>query len=64
MTKKNQVKANGKLLGVQKAATFLDVSTSSIRRWAQRGKLSGLKIGSRGDWRFTKDNLMKLTRKV
>jgi excisionase family DNA binding protein len=64
MTKKNQDRIREKLLNVQNAAAFLDVSTSSIRRWAQRGKLLGLKIGSRGDWRFTKDNLMKLTRKV
>lgn len=63
MNKKRQDKIDGQLLNVQNAAAFLDVSVSTIRRWAQQGKLKGGKIGGRGDWRFTKDDLLKIVRK-
>lgn len=49
-----------KLLNVQKAASFLGVSTATIRQWAQNNKLQGVKVGSRGDWRFTKEELSKM----
>ena len=42
-----------KLLSVKQAAEFIGVSVPTIRRWAQQKKLIGLKVGSRGDWRFT-----------
>ncbi|MDQ3098305.1 MAG: helix-turn-helix domain-containing protein [bacterium] len=48
------------LLNVHKAADFLGVSVTSIRRWAQQGKLKGTKLGIRGDWRFTKEDLLKM----
>jgi len=48
------------LLNVQQAARFLAVSVSTIRRWAQQKKLNGLKVGIRGDWRFTKVDLSKM----
>ena len=52
----------GQLLNVQKAATFLDVNPNTIRKWAQSAKLQGVKIGSRGDWRFTKGDLLKMVK--
>jgi excisionase family DNA binding protein len=48
------------LLGVRKAAALLGVSVTTIRRWAQSKKITGLKIGIRGDWRFTKEDLAKM----
>ena len=63
MNKKQQVQVDEQLHSVQKAATFLDVSANTIRRWAQLGKLNGVKIGSRGDWRFTKNDLLQMIRK-
>jgi len=48
------------LLNVHKAATFLGVSVTTIRRWAQQKKLNGVKLGTRGDWRFTKEDLLKM----
>lgn len=48
------------LLNVQKSAIFLGVNANTIRRWAKTGKLKGIKVGSRGDWRFTKEKLLKL----
>jgi PAS domain S-box-containing protein/excisionase family DNA binding protein len=51
-----------KLLSVRSAASFLGVSPATIRLWAQKGRLHGVKIGSRGDWRFTKKELSKMVR--
>lgn len=60
MTKKKQEKIERQFLNVQNAAAFLDVSPNTIRRWAQQRKLKGVKIGSRGDWRFTKNDLLTI----
>lgn len=53
-------KNNEKLLTVKQAATFLSVSVPTIRRWAQLKQLVGLKVGTRGDWRFSKEALLKM----
>ena len=49
------------LLNVQKAGAFLGVNPGTIRRWAKTGMLSGIKVGTRGDWRFKEEALLKLT---
>lgn len=46
------------LLDVVQAAEFLRVSPGTIRRWAQKKQLTGVKVGVRGDWRFTRESLM------
>jgi PAS domain S-box-containing protein len=61
MTEKD-LKDEPQLLNVKKAAAFLGVSPSAIRQWAVSSKLKGLKVGSRGDWRFTKEDLSKMTK--
>jgi signal transduction histidine kinase len=48
------------LLNIQQASAFLAVKPNTIRLWAKSGKLKGLKVGTRGDWRFTKDELAKM----
>jgi len=48
------------LLDVQQAAAYLSVSPGTIRRWAQNHQLQGLKVGIRGDWRFSPDQLSLL----
>ncbi len=50
------------LLNVRQAAKFLSVGVSTIRRWAQLKKLHGLKVGTRGDWRFSKEDLIKMVK--
>ncbi len=50
------------LLNVQQASKLIGVSPKSIRRWAQTKKVRGLKVGTRGDWRFTKEDLLKLVK--
>lgn len=56
-------KEEQQLLNVQKAASFLGMSPNTIRIWAQTGKLKGIKVGTRGDWRFTKEELSKMIKK-
>lgn len=51
------------VFNVQSAAKYLGVSPKTIRRWAQTGCLKGVKIGPRGDWRFTKKQLDELVKK-
>jgi excisionase family DNA binding protein len=60
MTKKQQDHIDGHFFNVRKASEFLDVNPNTIRKWAQQGKLHGVKIGTRGDWRFTKEDLLKM----
>ena len=50
------------LLNVQQASKLIGVSPKTIRRWAQTKKVRGLKVGTRGDWRFTKKDLLKLVK--
>jgi excisionase family DNA binding protein len=65
MNKKNQLVENEnlELLDVRQAAHFLNISVSTIRRWAQSNDLIGLKVGIRGDWRFTKVELLKMIKR-
>lgn len=50
------------LLNVQQASKLIGVSPKTIRRWAQQKKVRGLKVGTRGDWRFTREDLLKLVK--
>jgi hypothetical protein len=51
---------DSQLFNVKKAAEFLGVDPSTIRKWAQEQKLSGKKLGTRGDWRFLPQELNKM----
>lgn len=48
-------------LTIRQAAEQLGVSTGTIRRWAQSNYITGFKVGTRGDWRFTPDALRSIT---
>src|SRR5215831_4479331 len=47
-------------LSVHQAAAFLGVHPNTIRRWANQEQLPAKRIGTRGDWRFTKEALQQL----
>ena len=51
---------NKKLFTIQQAAAFLSVNAGTIRRWALNKTLKGVKVGTRGDWRFKENELTKL----
>lgn len=49
-----------KLLTIRQAAEFLGVNPGTVRRWALGKMLKGIKVGSRGNWRFREEDLEKL----
>ena len=51
------------LLNVQKAVKLLGMSPKTIRKWVRLRKLKGFKVGSRGDWRFTKEDVLNMIQK-
>jgi excisionase family DNA binding protein len=48
------------LLTVREVAQILRVSTLTIKRWGKRGKLTPIRINSRGDRRYKKEAIMWL----
>lgn len=63
MTKLSIENKTDELLNVHRAASFLTVSVTTVRRWAQARKIAGTKVGIRGDWRFTKRDLLTMMKK-
>lgn len=60
LKKSNENFTQTQLLNVQQAADYLGVHEGTIRRWAYAKRLKGSKMGERGDWRFTEEELMKI----
>ena len=48
------------LLTVREVAQILRVSTLTIKRWGKRGKLTPIRINSRGDRRYKKEAILWL----
>ena len=46
------------LLTVGEVAEILRVSTLTIKRWGKRGKLTPIRINSRGDRRYKKEAIL------
>jgi excisionase family DNA binding protein len=46
------------LLTVSEVAEVLRVSTLTIKRWGKRGKLPAIRINSRGDRRYKKEQVL------
>jgi excisionase family DNA binding protein len=46
------------LLDIREAARFLGVSTTSLRRWTNSGRLASVRVGVRGDRRFRLPDLV------
>ncbi len=59
---KKIISDNSNFFDVHQAAEFLGVNPGTIRRWAQTKTINGLKIGIRGDWRFTKIDILELVK--
>lgn len=48
------------LLTVREVADLLRVSVLTIKRWGKRGKLPAIRINSRGDRRYRKEQVLYL----
>lgn len=48
------------LLTVREAADLLRVSPLTLKRWGKRGKLPAIRINSRGDRRYKKEQILWL----
>lgn len=60
-TKKNlKLEELPDLLTVREVAEVLRVSPLTIKRWGKRGKLSAIRINSRGDRRYRKEAVLWL----
>lgn len=57
------IKESAPLLTITEAATFLNVSKATIRRWTDDGRLACLRIGSRNERRFLQGDLAELITK-
>lgn len=57
---KLKLKSLPDLLTVREVAELLRVSPLTIKRWGKRGKLTPIRINSRGDRRYKKDAVLWL----
>lgn len=48
------------LLTVREVAQILRVSPLTVKRWGKRGKLPAIRINSRGDRRYRKEQILYL----
>jgi excisionase family DNA binding protein len=48
-----------RMLTVRQVADFLQVSICSVRRWSDRGSLKFYRVGSRGDRRYQRDDVLR-----
>ena len=48
------------LLTVREVAELLRVSPLTIKRWGNKGKLPAIRINSRGDRRYRKEQVLRL----
>ncbi len=51
------------LLTIGEAAAFLRVTPLTLKRWGKKGKLVPIRINSRGDRRYTKEQVLWLVGK-
>ncbi len=52
------------LLRIQEAAKLLGVSTSTLRKWDNEGKLPAVKISKRGDRRYRQQDIEIFLKKL
>jgi PAS domain S-box-containing protein/excisionase family DNA binding protein len=52
-----------KLLTIQQASSLLGLNAGTLRHWAQENKVQAFKVGTRGDWRFKKEDLQEIIKK-
>ena len=48
------------ILTIREAAEILRVSPITLKRWEKKGKIQSIRINSRGDRRYTKEQILAL----
>jgi len=48
------------LLTLKEVSTLLRVSTLTLKRWGKSGKLPAIRINTRGDRRFRREEVLKI----
>ncbi len=48
-----------RMLTVRQVADFLQVSICSVRRWSDKGTLRFYRVGSRGDRRYQREDVLQ-----
>jgi excisionase family DNA binding protein len=51
-----------KLLKLSDAAEILNVHPNTLRKWDKKGILKAVRFGERGDRRYKKEDIVKLTK--
>jgi excisionase family DNA binding protein len=46
------------MLTARQVAEFLHVSVSTIRRWSDKGMIEACRLGSRGDRRYRREDIL------
>ena len=52
------------LMTIKETADFLRVTPLTLKRWGKKGKLVPIRINSRGDRRYTKEQVLWLVGKA
>ena len=50
------------LLTISQVARVLNVSTMTLRRWDKKGLLKAIRVGSRGDRRYKREEIINILR--
>lgn len=50
---------SNRMLTVRQVADFLQVSICSVRRWSDNGSLKFYRVGSRGDRRYQREDVLR-----
>jgi len=59
--KKNQLQ---ELLTLSEACQILKVHPNTLRQWDKKGILKAVRFGQRGDRRYRKEDILKLTNRI
>jgi len=54
---------DNELLTLREVASLLRVSMLTIKRWGKKGKIPFIRINSRGDRRFRREDILKIINK-
>lgn len=57
-------KKNPELLTLKETCEILKVHPNTLRQWDKKGVLKAVRFGVRGDRRYNKEDILKITNKI